>query len=89
VFDVSEQAEREWCETIVSSFVDASAVLSACTPSRINHEGHPERANPRNGNYGRGLGDYFGYRALLEGWLASGRCEGLEVEARAATPSGR
>ena len=21
--------------------------------------------NPRNGNYGRGFGDYFGYRELL------------------------
>ena len=40
--------------------------MSACTPSRINHEGHPEAMNPRNGNYGRGFGDYFAYRELLE-----------------------
>jgi cation diffusion facilitator CzcD-associated flavoprotein CzcO len=88
VFDVSEQAEQEWCDTIVRSFVDASAVLSACTPSRINNEGHPEAANPRNGNFGRGLGDYFGYRRLLESWLERRDCEGLELEVRAPAPSG-
>ncbi len=43
--------------------------MSACTPSRINNEGHPEAMNPRNGNYGGGLGDWFGYRDLLERWL--------------------
>ena len=36
--------------------MDGSAVMSACTPSRINNEGHPELLNPRNGNYGRGFG---------------------------------
>jgi hypothetical protein len=35
--------------------------------------------NPRSGNYGRGLGDYFGYRDLLEQWLDAGDCDGLEV----------
>ena len=53
--------------------------MAACTPSRINLEGHPELLNPRNGNYGRGFGDYFGYRERLESWLAAGELEGLEV----------
>jgi hypothetical protein len=35
--------------------------------------------NPRNGNYGRGLGDFFGYRERLEQWLDDGACEGLEL----------
>ena len=61
-FDVSAEAEEQWTEKIVESFVDASAVMAACTPSRINLEGNPQAMNPRNGNYGRGLGDYFGYR---------------------------
>ena len=81
-FDVSAAAEAEWTKKIVESFVDASAVMSACTPSRINNEGHPEQLNPRNGNYGRGMGDWFGYRELLEQWLEAGRFEGLELEAR-------
>jgi cation diffusion facilitator CzcD-associated flavoprotein CzcO len=79
-FDVSADAEEAWTQRVVDSFVDASEVMSACTPSRINLEGHPEAMNPRNGNYGRGLGDYFGYREVLEQWLADGECEGLELD---------
>jgi cation diffusion facilitator CzcD-associated flavoprotein CzcO len=80
VFDVSAEAEDRWVEQIVASFADPSAVLSACTPSRINFEGHPESMNPRNGNYGRRLGDYFGYRDLLVSWLEKGDLEGLELD---------
>ena len=56
VFDVSAAAEEAWTQKIVDSYMDSSAVMSACTPSRINNEGHPEMLNPRNGNYGRGIG---------------------------------
>jgi len=80
VFDVSAEAEERWTQKIVDSFVDSSHVMSACTPSRINMEGHPEAMNPRNGNYGRGLGDYFGYRDLIEEWLDQGDCDGLELD---------
>jgi len=80
VFDVRAEAEQAWTQKVVDSFIDASAVMSACTPSRINNEGHPEAMNPRNGNYGRGMGDWFAYRDLLEGWLEAGTFEGLEVE---------
>ena len=82
VFDVSAEAEEAWTQKIVDSFVDGSAVMSLCTPSRINNEGHPEAMNPRNGNYGRGMGDWFGYRELLEQWLEAGKFEGLELEVR-------
>jgi len=82
VFDVSAEAEEAWTQKIVDSFVDGSAVMSACTPSRINNEGHPEAMNPRNGNYGRGMGDWFSYRDVLEQWLEAGRFEGLELEVR-------
>ncbi len=82
VFDVSAEAEADWTQKILDSYVDTSAVMAACTPSRLNHEGHPEAANPRNGNFGRGLGDYFAYRDLLLGWLETGACDGLELDAR-------
>jgi cation diffusion facilitator CzcD-associated flavoprotein CzcO len=82
VFDVTAEAEEEWTQKIVDSFVDGSAVMSACTPSRINQEGHPESLNPRAGNYGRGFGDYFAYRELLRDWLERGDGEGLELEKR-------
>ncbi|MDX6231467.1 MAG: hypothetical protein QOH68_418 [Nocardioidaceae bacterium] len=79
VFDVSAEAEERWTQTIVDSFVDGSRVMAACTPSRINQEGNPQSLNPRNGNYGRGFGDYFAYRELLEQWLQQGDCDGLET----------
>jgi len=85
VFDVSAEAEEGWTQKIVDSFVDGSAVMSACTPSRLNNEGHPETMNPRNGNYGRGMGDWFSYRELLERWLEAGTFEGLELEVRSTT----
>ena len=85
-FDVSVEAEEAWSQTIVDSFVDGSSVLSACTPSRINNEGNPGAMNPRNGNYGRGRGDYFRYRELLEQWLERGDCEGLELDDQSAAP---
>ena len=88
-FEPSADAEEAWIEKIVGSFVDGSHVMSACTPSRINNEGHPELLNPRNGNYGRGFGDFFKYRELLEGWLAAGDLDGLEVyvsEPKASEP---
>jgi cation diffusion facilitator CzcD-associated flavoprotein CzcO len=82
VFDVSAEAEEAWTQAIVDSFIDGSAVMSACTPSRINNEGHPEALNPRNGNYGRRFGDWFAYRDRLEQWLEAGTFEGLELDIR-------
>ncbi|HKY17265.1 MAG TPA: NAD(P)/FAD-dependent oxidoreductase [Microthrixaceae bacterium] len=78
-FDVSADAEEAWTQKILDSYVDGSHVMAACTPSRINNEGNPAGMNPRNGNYGRGLGDYFGYRDLLHQWLDDGECDGVEL----------
>jgi cation diffusion facilitator CzcD-associated flavoprotein CzcO len=86
VFDVSAEAEEAWTQKILGCFVDRSAFMAACTPSRVNNEGHPEGLNPRNGNYGGGFGDWFGYRELLEQWLESGTFEGLELEVRSTAP---
>ncbi len=43
IFDVNEEAENEYVAQIVSHYVDASSVMAACTPSRLNFEGDPER----------------------------------------------
>jgi cyclohexanone monooxygenase/pentalenolactone D synthase len=86
VVDVAADAEAAWGDKIVASFVDGSAVMSACTPSRLNFEGDPKAMNPRNGNYGRGFGDYFAYRDVLHAWLATGNFEGLELDAPVAAP---
>jgi cation diffusion facilitator CzcD-associated flavoprotein CzcO len=81
-FDVSAEAEADWTQKILDSYVDGSHVMAACTPSRINNEGNPQGLNPRNGNFGRGLGDYFRYREVLETWLADGAFQGLELDVR-------
>ena len=85
-FDVSGEAEERWTQSVVDSFVDASSVMAACTPSRINNEGHPELLNPRNANYGRGFGDWFAYRERLEQWLADEKFDGLELEVPSTAP---
>jgi cation diffusion facilitator CzcD-associated flavoprotein CzcO len=79
VFDVSADAEADWIQQIVDTFVDPSAVMSACTPSRLNNEGDPGGIRARDTNWGRGFGDFFGYRDLLEDWLASGELAGLDL----------
>jgi hypothetical protein len=81
-FDVSAEAEQNWTQKILDSYVDGSHVMAACTPSRLNNEGNPQAMNPRNGNYGRGLGNYFDYRDVLERWLTDGDCAGLELDRR-------
>jgi cation diffusion facilitator CzcD-associated flavoprotein CzcO len=78
-FDVAQEAEDAWVQHVVDTYVDGSAVMSACTPSRINNEGDPGGINPRNTNWGRGYGDYFAYRDTLEGWVEAGDLEGFEV----------
>ncbi|MFA5882915.1 MAG: NAD(P)/FAD-dependent oxidoreductase [Acidimicrobiia bacterium] len=83
VFEVSEQAERDWCEKIRDAFVDASELMGACVPSRLNNEGDPGSLKPENGSYGGGLGDFFGFLDVLARWrarLASGDPAGLEIE---------
>jgi cation diffusion facilitator CzcD-associated flavoprotein CzcO len=86
VFDVAAEAEAEWTREVVDTFVDGSSVMAACTPSRINNEGHPELLNPANGNWGRGFGDWFAYRDRLEGWLADGELEGFELDPGPPSP---
>jgi cyclohexanone monooxygenase len=85
VFEVSEQAEAEWCRQILAGYVDANDVMAACTPSRLNFEGNPAAMKPQNGSYGGGLGDFYGFYELIRDWrnlLAAGETAGLELTAR-------
>jgi cation diffusion facilitator CzcD-associated flavoprotein CzcO len=79
VFDVSSEAETEWKEIILSSYVDGSAIMGACTPSRINNEGNVSAVSPLSGSYGGGIGDFFGFRKILVEWRDHGLV-GLELE---------
>jgi cation diffusion facilitator CzcD-associated flavoprotein CzcO len=88
VFEVTEEAEEAWTETILSTARDTSAFMSACTPSRLNFEGNPSMANPRNGAYGGGYGDFFGFQGLLADWRALGDFAGWELVMEDGEPSG-
>jgi cation diffusion facilitator CzcD-associated flavoprotein CzcO len=80
--DVTEEAEADWCQKIVSKYRDPSAVMGACTPSRLNFEGNPGAMRPESGSYGGGLGDFWGFCELIADWrarLASGESVGLEL----------
>ena len=85
VFEVSAEGEESWTQQIIDSFVDASAFMSACTPSRLNFEGHPEEANPRNGNYGGGVGDCLRLLRTARAMARGRSFEGLELEPSPAT----
>jgi hypothetical protein len=89
MFDVSENAEAAWVERIVTDWHDNRAFLAACTPSRLNFDGHPEAANPRSGTYGGGYGDVFAYQQLLKDWRAQADFAGLEIDEAAAASSQR
>ncbi len=84
VFDVSSEGEKEYVEQIVGSYRDASAVMEACTPSRLNLEGHPENINPHSGAWGGGRGDLFGWVTMLAEWREQGDFDGLELDQPAA-----
>ena len=79
VFDVTEEAEEAWTEIILSTARDNTAFMAACTPSRLNFEGNPSMFNPRNGSYGGGFGDVFGFRDLLAEWRANGTFAGWDL----------
>jgi len=85
VFDVKEEAEAEYVQNIVDKYVDASSVMAACTPSRLNFEGDPSAMNPRSGAYGGGRGDFLGFCKMLAEWRDRGDFEGLELEMLAST----
>jgi cation diffusion facilitator CzcD-associated flavoprotein CzcO len=79
-FEVTEEAENAWTDIILSTARDNSAFMAACTPSRLNFEGHPEMMNPRNGAYGGGYGNVFGYQDLLAEWRERGDFEGFALD---------
>ena len=80
MFDVTVQAESEYVEGVVDAYTDISAVMEACTPSRLNNEGNPKAIDPCAGAYGGGRGDLFGWIKLLKEWRESGEFVGLELD---------
>jgi cation diffusion facilitator CzcD-associated flavoprotein CzcO len=84
VFDVSQEAQDAYVESVLSTFVAAYDAMESCTPSRQNFEGNPRALNPRSAAWGGGMGDLHGWIKLLKDWRESGDFPGLELDQRAA-----
>jgi len=75
-FEVSQEAEQEWVDTIVRLSRLALDFLEACTPGYYNNEGKPAERSGQNGFYGGGSVEYF---RLLKEWRDQGTLPGLEL----------
>ncbi|MFC7659909.1 hypothetical protein ACFQV8_30955 [Pseudonocardia benzenivorans] len=76
--DITEAAEDEWVQTVISSSTASADFLESCTPSYYNNEGQPNLALfRRNGPYARGI---LPFSKLLAEWRSSGEYAGLEFE---------
>jgi cyclohexanone monooxygenase len=74
--EASENAEKDWIQTIISVAMMRQKFLEECTPGYYNNEGKPSVAAVRNGPYGAGS---IAFIKLLEDWRAEGSLKGLEL----------
>jgi len=84
-FDVTEEAEAEWVQQVMSDSMAKAPPAGGvpCTPgSRMlfDDAGNMVLLDPHAGTYGGGFGDYFGYRDLLAAWLERGDFAGLSLQ---------
>jgi cyclohexanone monooxygenase len=74
--EASEDAEKDWIQTIINVAMIRQQFLEECTPGYYNNEGKPSVAAVRNGPYGAGS---IAFIKLLEDWRAEGSLKGLEL----------
>ncbi len=74
--ETTEDAEKDWIQTIISVAMIRQQFLEECTPGYYNNEGKPSVAAVRNGPYGAGS---IAFIKLLEDWRAEGSLKGLEL----------
>jgi cyclohexanone monooxygenase len=74
--EVSEEAEKDWVDTIIQLAVLARDFLESCTPGYYNNEGKPAERSGQNGFYGGGSVEFF---RILRDWRAAGELKGLEL----------
>ena len=74
--EVSEEAEKEWVDTIIRLAVLAQDFLESCTPGYYNNEGKPGERSGQNGFYGGGSVEFF---RILQEWRKAGDLPGLEL----------
>ena len=74
--EVSEEAEEQWVQTIISLARLGRKFLEDCTPGYYNNEGKPGERSGQDGFYGGGSVQFF---KILQDWRAGGGLEGLEL----------
>jgi cyclohexanone monooxygenase len=75
-FEVSQEAEDAWVETILELAQFNLDFLETCTPGYYNNEGKPSARGVRNGFYGGGSVQFF---QVIADWRAKGDLPGLEL----------
>jgi cyclohexanone monooxygenase len=75
-FEPSEEAEREWVDTVVRLAIGRRAFLAECTPGYYNNEGGELDARiAKNNQYWRGPVQFV---KILDRWRKDGTMPGLE-----------
>ena len=75
--EASDDAERNWVETIVEMSKARHTFLAECTPGYYNNEGRISDADARAAPYGAGPIEFIG---LLKAWREAGDMAGLELD---------
>ncbi len=74
--EVSEEAEAEWVDAVLSHAGGGGDFLQTCTPSYYNNEGKPGNTSRQNGFF---FGEPGEFMKILEDCRADGGMKGLEV----------
>ena len=75
-FEVTQEAEDAWVQTILEMAQFNLDFLESCTPGYYNNEGKPTERGIRNGFYGAGSVAFFN---VIKEWRESGDLPGMEL----------
>ena len=76
-FEPTQEAEEEWCDTIVKGTAIRANFFKECTPGYYNNEGKSSISAARNATYGYGSQAFI---KILEAWREKGDLGGLDVK---------
>ena len=75
-FELTEEAEQAWVDTIIDKAMLRRKFLEECTPGYYNNEGKPGDRSNQDASYGAGPDPYF---AILKAWREEGELAGLAL----------
>jgi cyclohexanone monooxygenase len=75
-FELTEEAEQAWVDTIIDKAMLRRKFLEECTPGYYNNEGKPGDRSNQDASYGAGPDPYF---AILKSWREEGELAGLAL----------